>query len=149
MVPLLFGHRTCPIYKVQSLSEIGKYKCFKDVVFVNYFPIRKLLRVFLQLRALERRHAATAGHAAPVGQVHVRCIHSSSECNNSHIIYPSYPYFSFQNCNVCAIVISQKPLQNGGIYAKNKKSGTPVIRTISDSSGGRLHSARRQEPLRH
>jgi hypothetical protein len=68
MVPLGFGHGPGTIHEIQRLFEIGKEKGLHDMMFVDYFPVRKLIGVLPQFVAFQRWNTTAAWYTVLLGE---------------------------------------------------------------------------------
>ena len=68
MMALLFGYSSNLISENESVFEIGKNECARDVVIVDDLPMRNLAEKPIKLHALQGGRAATTGNAMFGGQ---------------------------------------------------------------------------------
>src|SRR6266478_1068785 len=78
MVALGLGHGADAVHEIQRCLEIGKQEGLLDMMPVDYLPLGKQRRQFVQSLAFERRYATAAGHATSIRQAaHPRSTHTS------------------------------------------------------------------------
>src|SRR5690348_5815761 len=80
VMPLLLGHASDSIDKIQGLLEIRKGECTSDVMLVHYLPVRPFGELSVQVSKLfsfERRHSPTAWHTSFAGKFRHKLLRST------------------------------------------------------------------------
>src|SRR5580700_5372257 len=73
---LRFGDRAHFVHKLKRLAKVREGKCPRDVMCVDYLPVRQLLGELFQLLAGQGRDASPARHTRLV-------------CESGHEVFPS------------------------------------------------------------
>jgi hypothetical protein len=67
MVSLFLGNGPDTVYKIESLLEIRELEGTRQVMLIDYIPVRQLVGEVVKLSSLERRDVAPAGNASLAG----------------------------------------------------------------------------------